>query len=182
MSKIAGNFRSSSNTADVTPVVVVEEGGGLPLVEIGTVETLADHTAKGKEPEHPKPEVDVGQTVTIDLPEVAETVVAEQAEVKRQLTQREINLLTVTPAQDADHRAARLREKEKISYSVLYGVSGLGSTGGMIYGFVDERARSSGLGIGLAFGAAICLGVSAYYLYQVLKSKGIIPHTERNLR
>ena len=117
MSKIFGGNGNSPSTSVDDGNVVGEEGSGKTLNPIGAVRTLAEHTSKGKEPEHPKPEVEVAQTVTIDLPKVAETVLAVQREVKHQPTQREINLLTVTPAQDADHRAARHKEKEKISYS-----------------------------------------------------------------
>jgi len=190
MSDVNGSYSSSSQPADVTRVVVEEKIGIRPIVEIGNVMDLPDHSesvsesssGKGKRPESPKQEIEVNQTVMIDPPEVVETVVAVQAAGKHQPTQREINILRVTPAQDADHRAALSKENFGFSMSVGFGVMGLGCVGAMVYGLVDVKATKAPVfagGMGIA--AAICFAIFAYYLHKVLKSKGIIPHTERNL-
>ncbi len=101
---------------------------------------------------------------------------------KHQPLKRDIDILTIKQEQYDDHRAARHREKSKITYTVVCGVTGLGLTGAMIYGLVDETTKTvPELAGAWGIGATFCYGLSLFFLYQVLKSKGFVLRKEDNL-
>src|SRR5262245_33509793 len=107
-------------------VVVEPVSNRKELEEIRKAEELPEHQArrdslserslgKGKEPELPKPVVGGDGAVEIDRAvQQAEgdvKIAPEKTPGKMPLTQSVINILTATPAQEAEHREARSEQK-----------------------------------------------------------------------
>ncbi len=175
-------------------IVVEPDSNRKGLEEFGKVQELPKHQArrdslsesssgKGKGPDLPKPEVAGDEMVEIDpavqQPKGDVNIDPAKASNKYQLTQREINPLTITPEQDAEHRQARSNENFGIGMSSFLGAASLGCIGTVIYASLEKNWVLAG-GMGLtALPPLICC---LCFLCKILRSKGIIPHTESNLR
>jgi hypothetical protein len=181
-------------------VVVEPVSNRKELNEIRKARELPEHQArrdsrsesssgKGKGPGLPKPEVGGDEPVEINQaavqqPEGDVKIAPEKTPGKMPLTQSVIDILTVTPAQEAEHREARSEERCGMAMVGFCGLMTLIFAGALVYGLVvggNAESASVSAAVGLA-GVASCLVVCLYYLYQILRSKGCIPHAERNLR
>jgi hypothetical protein len=102
---------------------------------------------------------------------------------KKPLTPQEVAQLTPTVPQQAQHEAARSKEKYRLSMAVSCGVTSFACFGAMIYGLASDNARKAPLfAVGMGIATLLALFFFLYYLYGIIRSKGIIPHTESNLR
>ncbi len=200
MSGVSGSYivssRSSVSSSDDEIMVISESSSSKSLEEIGSVKELTRHQSRAGAPEGKGKERDVelGQPDPEEISSIPQSsgteddfdVLAEFGSNPKEwwfgrepLTQREVNLLTPTPAHQAVHQKARRCQ-------VVWGVSGtlcaviVPTYIGLAYYFTgfEETAISGPAAFGTS--AALASVYAVFSLYRFLRAGGVVRPTESN--
>jgi hypothetical protein len=200
MSGISQDYSvGSTNSFSDNDIVVVSESSSKSLQEIGSVKELSQHQSRASLSESSsskgKEHIELGLPGSEEMSNVSQSSEADDDfdvlrlygsnpqdwwPGKKPLTQREVNLLTVTPAHQADYRDARCEQ-------VFWGVFGtlealfVPTSIGLAYygsGFKDGAVLGPA-----AFGAiaAVAFMFAIISFYNFFRVSGFVRHTESNV-
>jgi hypothetical protein len=198
MSGVSGNYSSSPRgSISDNDIVVISESSSKSLQEIGSVKELSRHqsrasvsessSSKGKERD-----VELGLPGSEEMSDVSQSSEADdEFDIlslygsnpkdwwfgREPLTQREVDLLTRTPVQEAKHFKAICCQF--IDSGLV--VTSLGLSGACFYlahVFGSDPATFWGAGAG----GVASLAASLFVVWEMLQRAGIMPRTENKLR